>query len=133
MNATKKKRLQQMAFNAAYRGLKWQGFERAMDSNGFCLTRARALSGPDRQCCALGWCIPDGPGDYVGMRSWPNCGPVASVLFVAGSGVGPCDADMLTPFADELAHCHDGGETPSVMEARLRDFARRWGLTVPDE
>lgn len=127
------KRLQQMAFNGAWRGLKWQGFQRSMRSGGDgCATRAVALSGPNRRCCALGWLIPDAATDKVDMELWPRRGLLADVLFVA-TRHPLCSASDLTSFASDLVDCHDMGTTPAEMKRRLLGFAHHYGLMVPND
>ena len=65
----------QEAFNAAWLGLKSQGFERSADG-GLCMYR-----GPNGLKCALGWCIPD----YMYAPEMEGCSAEEFLLSIEGT------------------------------------------------
>ena len=112
----------QALFNAAYLGLKAQGFEKSKDDIN-CLYR-----GPNGLKCAIGHCIPDerydremdNPDNDTSLGYNP---PVQAVL------------DDLYPgydlnFACRMQRIHD--DTPGViMQTCLESLAREYDLEVP--
>ena len=105
----------QEAFNAAWLGLKSQGFELSVDINGICRYR-----GQNGLKCALGWCVPDDMYNPK-IEGWGARDLLLSI----------CEqTDVL--FFDKLQICHDYAKDPSDMERRLRDLAKDYNLTIPE-
>lgn len=112
----------QQIFDAAWRGLKAQGFVRSIrpgaTSPGSCLYR-----GPGGLRCALGHVIPDG----LYEESFEGKGAPAVVNELGGRFVKHIE------FLDALQTRHDGATSPADMETRLRAFAGDHGLTIPGD
>ena len=107
----------QEMFDLAVRGLRSQGFRRAVTRDGACnyLTS-------DGLRCAWGWV--DTP-----LRGQPG-----TVLTLAEKGIGL--AGKLSAedrwWARELQRCHDDAPD-GCLEAELRKFCKRHGLEWPEE
>ncbi len=99
----------QARFNAAFRGLRWQGFKKVVDRFG----ATSILHGDAGCCCALGWSTKSELGDL----------PAPLERFRA----------IATPYRFDvaLARCHDRSVSPADMEQRLRELAREYNLTIP--
>lgn len=104
MNVTK-----QQVFDAAWNGLKAQGFVRAVGLNGLC-----TLEAEDGKRCARGHAFAQYNIDVV------------DALYDWAARFGP-------NFETDLMRCHDSGTTPADMERRLREFAKAEGLTIPGD
>lgn len=110
----------QEIFNAVYLGLKSQGFERSLRSEGYCTYR-----GDNGRKCAVGWLIPDEnyspaiEGDSALDRSVQEC--------------LPAELKGKTQFLNKLQVVHDDGLDPGLMQTYLLDFAENYGLTIPEE
>ncbi len=116
---------QQMAFNAAWRGLKWQGFERCTSPGGLCQTEGVSKTVEGRVIhCAVGWMLPPeaqqrGPG--FNAKGIPMDHPLK---------------EALTYYPDwlrDLQIAHDTGETPAQMEHKLRAYAKKHNLKIPTD
>jgi hypothetical protein len=118
----------QDVFNVAYRGLAAQGFVqaniKASDGRNYC-----AYRGANETKCAIGHCIPD-ELVYVG--------PDGGQLFSITTGIRKSE-DWKTLFSkisvsalESLQSCHDRSFQPERMKERLEEYARAYGLTVPD-
>ena len=118
----------QRVFNKAYRGLKAQGFKRAVrvwtntytgEQEFSCQYRAE-----DGKKCAIGHCIPDSKYD----RGFEGGSATASgICKVMGYKYMSDDARWAT----DLQRAHDEGLTPAEMQQRLTEFANKHNLTVP--
>lgn len=111
----------QKFFNKSYRGLKAQGFKRAVDDNGCC-----QYSTKTGLRCAIGQLLPKG---LRGIRSWIGdvCSSVKPRLVAAGI---PVDADM--EFFQELQNAHDDAETtPGGMKSALFNLSKKHNLKIP--
>ena len=128
------KEWQQAAFNLAFRGLRSQGFVRSARENEWgteCRYRSPADMPGARVCCAVGWLIPDTKYNAVLDNMAVNVkeGTVQCAIMDTLQPITLARADWLL----NLQSCHDDARFPIDMEARLRAFAKRHRLTVPDE
>lgn len=120
----------QAAFNLAFRGLRYQGFERSAVRRDYvgttCLYR-KSGEASGRVCCAVGWLIPDDKfdADYNSARVECAEGMIMDAL-------QPITVERLS-FLSSLQRAHDSGDTPNTMERNLRDFATKHRLRIPDE
>lgn len=132
MKITTEQEWKQAAFNGAFRGLRHQGFQRALarkDLADRCVYRAGG-NRDARVCCAVGWLIPDD-------RWVPE---LNSGIVVSHPVVRNMVTPLLQPLTDKraawlraLQGIHDGNDVPSLMERELRQFAAKHNLTIPDE
>ncbi len=115
----------QMAFNAAWRGLKWQGFEQCRDDEGMCLIEGLSKNVEGRVIhCAVGWMLPPevqqrAPGFRA--ESIPEEHPLKKAL------------TYFPLWLRDLQGAHDSGTTPPQMERNLRDYAKKHNLKIPTD
>lgn len=124
----------QACFNGAFRGLRSQGFERAIFTGLGGSVECLWASAEDRHC-AIGWLM---PGVRKMERDARHC--------VGGCAQDAIDRKLLARplrrfaeapqggiFLEELQDCHDDARTPQMVERFLRELAVIHGLTIPDE
>lgn len=118
----------QAAFNGAFRGLRYQGFQRSTGGYGTCFVRHPSHTKDAPFCCAIGWLIPDTAlsSMYRNIVPWDKVAEPARTAILTPEG-GP------TQFALQLMEAHDQSRDPETMERRLRSFAKAYNLTIPDE
>lgn len=112
----------QEAFNAAYLGLKSQGFEKSYNPEGG-VCRYRTNHGLK---CAVGHCIPDEL--YEESFESKSAGHVKEIL----DRKSPLFCDIEYNFLKQLQKCHDNANDSAEMQVRFKDFARRNDLTIPE-
>lgn len=115
----------QRLFDNAWNGLKSQGFERSVNDMETCVYR-----GVGGRKCALGWSISDDKyTPDMDSRDVENASARTDAV-LAACGVST-DFDMCT-FTAKLQRCHDNAYFHDEMKYRLRNFADRNGLVVPE-
>lgn len=107
----------QEMFDRAWRGLKSQGWKRAVDHLG-CV-----YSTPDGRRCAWGWVDPDGTSGALGSVRALYENRVGLAGLLRGE-------DVL--FANWLQSVHDLAVDETLQQA-MRSFAAKHGLSIPDE
>lgn len=113
-------RTRQEIFDIAYRGLASQGWKQSSNASGSC-----AYRGKNGLKCAIGWLIPDEKYKRHMDRGNSSIDHKPSVVNAAGIN----KSDM--SFAVALQMIHD--EVPSSeLKASMEDFARDYGLTIPE-
>lgn len=111
----------QKAFNGAYRGLQWQGFEKSRNERlGHC-----AFRGEDGMCCALGWLIPGKPPEAISVAE------VASKYLAPGLRLKVPVSLRRLAFLRSLMHAHDSSRGPEDMKSRLERLALESDLEIP--
>lgn len=107
----------QKIFDVVYRGLKSQGFERSLLSDGVTC----AYRGYGGAKCAAGWLIPDElyKEEYEGSTI-DNSVDLENYF------------GRKLEFVMELQTIHDDYETADDMQARLRTFAKHYELKIPE-
>lgn len=112
----------QEMFDRAFIGLRSQGFQRCVDDTATCVYHGR-----NGTHCAWGWVDPDG-------TPHGNSGGGVLTLRVAHRGLAARLSEDDLEFAVDLQSVHDSGWARSTvqMEPRLRDFASKYNLTVPE-
>lgn len=113
----------QEMFNRAWKGLKAQGFERALTDDDRCVYLTA-----DGKRCAWGHVDPEG----TTREDVPN-GASVYKLNHKGLGLAACLFNGDLEWADRLQRVHDAGNTPEAMRASLVEFADRHGLTIPED
>lgn len=112
-------RTRQELFDLAWNGLKSQGFERSL----FPRSDSCAYRGEGGRRCAIGWAIED--ANY--SRDLEGIG-LSHTRVQQAANVSIDDEQ----FAIDLQSCHDFGFDPACMVSRLRQFAERHSLTIPE-
>lgn len=124
----------QEMFNVAYKGLKSQNFYQSVVGglNSDCQYR-----GANGMRCALGWLIPDEKYEVVFENKTPSWnlsqatnpkGYKINQRLCAAAGLNNKDKII---FAQELQYCHDDATSPEVMKNKLKYFAKKYKLTIP--
>lgn len=109
----------QAAFDVAYRGLRAQGFERALRADGTLC----AYRGIDGKKCAVGHLIPD-EHYHIYLEG-------AEVSGLGGESKGLWPEHLISALQD-LQSVHDSGLSPSRMKQNFARFAREYNLTIPE-
>lgn len=109
----------QARFNAAYRGLRWQKFQKVVDAFGFSTQYHSPVSG---HCCALGWSVTTANSGWFGLAA-----PLREFYETASES----DLDAATYFDGSLSECHDSATSRTNMKQRLHQLARYHKLTIP--
>lgn len=112
----------QEIFDIAYRGLASQGFKRSKDG-GAC-----AYRDSNGRKCAIGWLIPDDKYTPYIENDTPSAGCQNGYMVRELAGISYEDAS----FATNLQRCHDDATNCVGVKSRLRDFAKRYKLTIPE-
>lgn len=107
-------------FNKAYRGLKAQGFVKSVGNKG-CMYR-----GFNSLKCAIGHCISDSEYTLELEGRSANTHKIGAIL-----GYVPYSDEAW--FAIDLQGIHDNSRGPEYMKDGLHAFAKKHGLTVPQD
>lgn len=121
---TVKIKTRQQIFNNAYKGLRSQGFKRAMNSCGCAYRVGEDAASKER--CAIGWNISNKSyQSYIEGQT-----PQFSKEVRALAGI----AEENGYWARELQIIHDDPEfgATSTMQERLERFASKYELTIPE-
>lgn len=119
-------------FNAAYRGLRWQGFQRCLAEGSSTACATRSVQ-PDGRvfACALGWAAPDdrvGPTQVTPPSDEQLAEPLSDWLTRRAA---PRDVTLFWRFATRLQSAHDRSPVPNGMRASLESVGRQHDIPVP--
>lgn len=109
---------EQEIFDAAYKGIKSQGWKQSKDALGnYCNYR-----GENGMKCAIGWCIPDNKYNSEFDKGVMS---IRDIIHIVGI---PSEH---TRFCIDLQRVHDRSSNPEIMKTRLHEFAQNNKLTIP--
>lgn len=111
----------QEVFDKAYLGLKSQGFQQSINEHGKCVYRSKG-----KHRCAIGHCIPDN-------LYKPDIEGTCATFMVSMLDYQTLFSDVDGYFLDDLQNIHDEYKDPEMMELKLKEFAKKHDLTVPEE
>ena len=128
----------QKVFDAAYTGLRNQGFRRSVSIVGHCRYR-----GTEGRKCAIGHLISDDHYNPIIEGRGVSAKEIKKAVEEAGFGdysFIPTKDQTISDrlFLGRLQSAHDssieydGEAEPEVMKGRLHAFAEKWNLTIPE-
>lgn len=125
MRITTQQQFRRAILRAAWRGLKYQGFERAMNGEGCMWTDRKGRH------CAVGWLIPT--HKYKGnARTGTTETALRSKLLAAPlQNYADLHFDSVADDLLKIQVIHDCSNMPTLMRERLKELARDWNVPLP--
>ena len=129
------------AFRAAYRGLAWQGWRRALATDGeTCVYRKYIGKGPGREvhCCGVGWLMakpPVGAANYASINTLSiseyRLSPPLQAWYDGLANPAHQERRAFRDFLYELQRAHDTKK--GSMRLHMENLAEQHGIALPSE